>query len=58
MGAFVRWVIPLNNLWAGQAVEWTSIGTVLLLGAAVALGIGVTARLRPGPEYGDILDTG
>jgi MFS family permease len=48
-------VIPINNLLSGPAVEWTSVSTVLWFGAVVAVIIGVVVRLRPGPEYGDIL---
>lgn len=48
-------VIPINNLLSGPAVEWTSVSTVLWFGAVVAVIIGAVVRLRPGPEYGDIL---
>ena len=48
-------VIPINNLLSGPAVEMTSLTTVLLFGAFVAVILGVVVRLRPGPEYGDIL---
>ncbi len=48
-------IIPLNNLLSGIAVEQTSTTTVLLFGALVAALLGIVVRLRPGPEYGDIL---
>ncbi|MEM7272862.1 MAG: MFS transporter [Actinomycetota bacterium] len=48
-------VIPINNLLSGPAVEVTSLTTVLLFGAMVAVVLGIVVRLRPGPEYGDIL---
>jgi len=48
-------VIPINNLLSGPAVEVTSVTAVLLFGAAVAVVLACTVRLRPGPEYGDIL---
>ena len=48
-------IIPLNNLLSGIAVEQTSTTTVLLFGALVAAVLGIVVRLRPGPEYGDIL---
>lgn len=48
-------VIPINNLLSGPAVELTSLTAVLLFGAFVAVVLGVVVRLRPGPEYGDIL---
>ncbi len=48
-------VIPINNLLSGPAVEWFSVSAVLLLGALVAVVLGITVRLRPGPEFGDVL---
>ncbi len=48
-------VIPINNLLSGPAVELTSITAVLLFGALVAVTMGLIIRLRPGPEYGEIL---
>lgn len=48
-------VIPINNLLSGPLVELTSASAVLLLGALAAAVIGLVVRLRPGPEYGDIL---
>ncbi len=49
-------VIPINNLLSGPAVELTSITAVLLFGAFAAAVMGIVIRLRPGPEYGEILD--
>lgn len=48
-------VIPINNLLSGPAVEKFSLTAVLLFGALVAVILGVVVRLRPGPEYGEIL---
>ena len=48
-------VIPINNLLSGPAVELTSVTAVLLFGSLVAVLLAFTVRLRPGPEYGDIL---
>ena len=48
-------VIPINNLLSGPAVEWTSITAVLLFGAFAAAVMAIVVRLRPGPEYGEIL---
>lgn len=47
-------VIPINNLLSGPAVEISSLSTVLLFGAFVAIGMGVVVRLVPGPEYGEL----
>lgn len=48
-------VIPINNLLSGPAVEWFSVTAVLLFGALVAVMLGIAVRLRPGPEFGDVL---
>lgn len=51
-------MVPINNLLSGPAVELTSVTTVLLFGSLVAVFLGVVVRLRPGPEYGEILTDG
>jgi predicted MFS family arabinose efflux permease len=41
--------VPIGNLIAGPVIEATSITAVLLVGAAVAAGLAVYARVAPGP---------
>lgn len=45
--------IPFANLVAGKAVEATSLRTVLLVGAGVAVALAGTARFVPGPPVGE-----
>jgi hypothetical protein len=41
--------VPIGNLIAGPVIEATSITAVLLVGAVVAAGLAVYARVAPGP---------
>ena len=43
-------VVPFGGLAGGWLADQTSITTMMLIGAAVALALGVTMRLTPGPD--------
>jgi len=42
--------VPVGNLIAGPIIEATSMTTVMLAGAACAVGLAFYARLEPQPE--------
>jgi MFS family permease len=42
--------VPIGNLIAGPLIEATSVTTVVMTGAAIAVGLAAFARLDPGPR--------
>jgi predicted MFS family arabinose efflux permease len=49
--------VPIGNLIAGPLIEATSVTTVVLAGAVIAVGLAAYADLSPAPATGDALAT-